>query len=77
MLKKKHYKQKKNKYTKNDYYLYKKERQYTKTRHNKPKKKAIFISYDDPRVRRILDIKVYQDYLKDNYTNSEGGADDE
>lgn len=55
-----------------------KQTKYSKHRHYLPKKKAIqFISYDDPRIRKILDIKVYQDYLKDTYTNIKGGADDE
>ena len=58
--------------------LYKqKKKRNLKYRHYLPKKKTIqFISYDDPRVSKILDIKVYQDYLKDNY-NSKGGTDDE
>lgn len=70
MLKNKNYKHKKKHYSKS--------KKYSIRRHKKnylPKKKSIqIISYDDPRVRKMLDIRVYQNYLRDN---SKGGTDNE
>lgn len=65
MPKRKNYKHKKNQYRiKKKCYL--------------PKRKAIqFISYDDPRVRKELERKIYQDYLRDMYTDDEGGGSNE
>lgn len=41
----------------------------------KPRYKVTFISFDDPRVIKDLEKKVYQEYLRD--MNSESGDGDE
>lgn len=41
------------------------------------KRKIRFVSYDDPRVKKQLDKLVYQDYLRNIYTNNEGGGTNE
>lgn len=49
----------------------------SKNRRHKPKynrRKIRFVSYDNPQVKKQLDRKIYQDYLRDMYTDDEGGT---